>query len=90
MRLGAFLQYKKYTASRHQQVGRSTCRVHPCKQENMFKAVPVLYPFPSPAQPRQPMPRCSPVPPGQFGNWSLARTTRYPGDTHTHAASEQL
>ena len=42
MRLGAFLQYKKYMASRHQRVGRSTCRVHPCKQENMVKAVPVL------------------------------------------------
>ena len=34
MRLGAFLQYNKYTASRHQRLGRSTFSVHPCKQEN--------------------------------------------------------
>ena len=34
MRLGAFLHYKKYTASRHQRLGRSTWSVHPCKQEN--------------------------------------------------------
>ena len=48
MRLGAFLQYNKYTVGRHQQVGRSTCRVHPCKQENRVKPVPVQQQIPLP------------------------------------------
>ena len=34
MQLGAFLQYNRYTASRHQRLGPSTFSVHPCKQEN--------------------------------------------------------
>ena len=34
MRRGGFRQYNKYTASRHQRLGRSTFNVHPCKQEN--------------------------------------------------------
>ena len=40
MRLGAFLQYREYTVSRHQQMGRSRCRVHPCKQENKIQPLP--------------------------------------------------
>ena len=69
MRLCAFLQYSEFTVSRHQQVGRSTCRAHPCKQENKVKPGPVPQQIPHPAQPRQPSFRCSPAPPERFGNW---------------------
>ena len=90
MWLGAFLQYSEYTVSRHLRVGRSTCRVHPCKQENKVKPGPVPQQIPHPALPRQPSFRCSPVPSGRFGHWSPARTTCHQGDTHTHPAPWQL
>ena len=33
MWLGAFLQYNRVITRRHRLVGRSTYRVHPCRQE---------------------------------------------------------
>ena len=51
MRLGAFLLYNEYTVSRHQQVGRSTCRVHPCKQEKTGSASACAVANPSFCQP---------------------------------------
>ena len=50
MRLGAFLQYNEYTVSGHKRVGRSTCRVHPCEQENKARPVPVQQQTPHPAR----------------------------------------
>ena len=86
MRLGAFLQYNEYTVSRHQQVGWSTCRVHPCKQEKTGSASACAVANPSSCQPLgSSLPATPVVLPGRFGKWKLARTTRYRGDTHTHA-----
>ena len=61
MRLGAFLQYNRYTVRRHQRVGRSTCRVHPCKQENKVMPKPVPQEVPYLTLPRQYLLRYSPV-----------------------------
>ena len=49
----------------HQRVGRSTCRVHPCKQEKKVMPGPVPQEVPYPALPRQSPLRCSPVPSGR-------------------------
>ena len=85
MRLGAFLLYNEYTVSRQQQVGRSTCRVHPCKQEKTGSASACAVANPSSCQPLGPsLPATPVVLPGRFRNWKLASTTRYRGHTHAH------
>ena len=47
MRLGAFLQYKKYTVTRHQRVGRSTCHVH-LRKHASGSACALPHPVPCP------------------------------------------
>ena len=88
MRLGAFLQYNEYTVRRHQ-VGRSTCRVHPCKQEKKTSlASACAVANPSSCQPLgSSLPATPVVLPGRFGNWKLARTTRYHTNTRSLGAA---
>ena len=84
MRLGAFVQYDEYTVSRHQQVGRSTCRVHPCKQEKTGSASAGAVANPPPASPLDP--RC-PQPPLFYQDNSGIGNLQDPpvaGGTHTH------